>query len=188
MKSKIVLFPSLLLLALGLQAQTKWTETNKNTYKLVANKGGQTLGYSPQSGIKIIQVDGFAFKDLNKNGKLDLYEDWRKPVNERAKDLAAQMTVEQIAGLMLYSRHQAIPAQEAGMFTGTYNGKPFSQSGAQAFRFIGSANCFFNQRQSATYINDLGSVARNCSTVEQQYSNLSRRNRDGNSSQQQFRS
>lgn len=132
MKSKIVLFPSLLLLAVGLQAQTKWTETNKNTYKLIANKGGQTLGYSPQSGIKIIQVDGFAFKDLNKNGKLDLYEDWRKPVNERAKDLAAQMTVEQIAGLMLYSRHQAIPALEAGMFTGTYNGKPFSQSGAQA--------------------------------------------------------
>ncbi|MCF6139806.1 glycoside hydrolase family 3 C-terminal domain-containing protein [Flavobacterium sp. K77] len=131
MKSKIVILPSLLLLAVGLQAQTKWTETNKNTYKLVANKGGQTLGYSPQSGIKIIQVDGFAFKDLNKNGKLDLYEDWRKPVNERAKDLAAQMTVEQIAGLMLYSRHQAIPAQEAGMFTGTYNGKPFSQSGAK---------------------------------------------------------
>lgn len=130
MKSKIVILPSLLLLAVGLQAQTKWTETTKSTYKLVSNKGGQTLGYSPKSGIKIIQVDGFAFKDLNKNGRLDLYEDWRKPISERAKDLATQMTVEQIAGLMLYSRHQAIPAQEAGMFTGTYNEKPFSKSGA----------------------------------------------------------
>ena len=130
MKSKIVILPSLLLLVVGLQAQTNWTETAKSTYKLVSNKGGQTLGYSPKSGIKIIQVAGFAFKDLNKNGKLDGYEDWRKPVAERAKDLAKQMTVEQMAGLMLYSRHQAIPAQEAGMFTGTYQEKPFSKSGA----------------------------------------------------------
>ncbi|MBG6063559.1 hypothetical protein IWX83_003369 [Flavobacterium sp. CG_9.1] len=72
MKSKIVILPSLLLLAVGLQAQTKWTETTKSTYKLVSNKGGQTLGYSPKSGIKIIKVAGFAFKDLNKNGKLDV--------------------------------------------------------------------------------------------------------------------
>ncbi|RYJ53211.1 glycoside hydrolase family 3 protein [Flavobacterium petrolei] len=132
MKSKIFLLPSLLLLAVSLKAQSKWTETTKESHTIIQNKGGQTLGYSPKSGIKIIQVDGLAFKDLNKNGKLDIYEDWRKPVVERAKDLASKMTVEQMAGLMLYSRHQAIPAQEAGMFTGTYNGKPFSKSGAKS--------------------------------------------------------
>jgi beta-glucosidase len=115
-----------------LKAQSKWTETTKDSHTIIQNNGGQTLGYSPKSGIKIIQVDGLAFKDLNKNGKLDIYEDWRKPVAERAKDLAAKMTVEQMAGLMLYSRHQAIPAQEAGMFTGTYSGKPFSKSGAKS--------------------------------------------------------
>ncbi len=37
-------------------------------------------------------------KDLNKNGSLDKYEDWRLPVDERAKDLASKMSVEQIAG------------------------------------------------------------------------------------------
>ena len=78
-------------------------------YTLVTNTGGQTLGYSPKSGVKILVVDGFAFKDLNKNGKLDKYEDWRLSADERARDLAAQMTIEQIAGLMLYSRHQPIP-------------------------------------------------------------------------------
>ena len=117
---------------LVLYAQKKWVETPKGSYNLVQNNGGQTLGYSPKSGVKIIQVDGLAFKDLNKNGALDTYEDWRKPVAERAKDLATKMTVEQIAGLMLYSRHQAVPASEAGMFAGTYNGKLFSQSGVKA--------------------------------------------------------
>ena len=37
---------------------------------IITNKGGQMLGYSTASGIKILTVDGFAFKDLNKNGQL----------------------------------------------------------------------------------------------------------------------
>src|SRR6266849_3171747 len=53
--------------------------------------GGPTLGYDSESGIKIIEADGFFFKDLNKNGKLDPYEDWRLPVDERAKNLASLM-------------------------------------------------------------------------------------------------
>ena len=28
----------------------------------------------------ILQSNGLLFKDLNKNGKLDAYEDWRRPV------------------------------------------------------------------------------------------------------------
>ncbi len=130
MKKGIVLPALLVLLGTHSYAQKKWTETPKGSYNIVQNQGGQALGYSPKSGVNIIQVDGLAFKDLNKNGSLDIYEDWRKPVAERAKDLAAKMTVEQMAGLMLYSRHQAVPAPEGGMFTGTYNGKPFSKSGS----------------------------------------------------------
>ena len=99
---------------------------------LVKNKKGPVLGYSSASGVSILQSGGLSFKDLNKNGKLDKYEDWRLPVDERAKDLAAKMTVDQIAGLMLYSRHQMIPSAPAGFFTGTYGGKPFPASGAAA--------------------------------------------------------
>src|ERR1700730_16492599 len=96
----------------------------------VKNPNGPTLGYSSTSGVKILTVDGLSFKDLNKNGKLDKYEDWRLPVDVRAKDLASEMSVEQIAGLMLYSLHQAIPSGTGRFAAGTYNGKPFAESGA----------------------------------------------------------
>lgn len=101
-----------------------------DNYTIIKNDNGPALGYSSTSGVKILTVNGLKFKDLNKNGKLDKYEDWRLPVDERAKDLAQKMSVEQIAGLMLYSGHQSIPANDAGFAAGTYNGKPFSQSRA----------------------------------------------------------
>lgn len=110
----------------------KWTEKDMGEFSLVLNKGGQTLGYSSASGVSLITKNGFAFKDLNKNGELDIYEDWRLPVDERAKDLAAKMSVEQIAGLMLYSGHQSIPANAGPFGGGTYGGKPLAESGAKA--------------------------------------------------------
>jgi beta-glucosidase len=110
----------------------KWTETEKNGIRIVTNEGGRTLGYSTASGIKLVFEDGYAFKDLNRNGRLNVYEDWRKTSDVRAKDLVSKMTIEQIAGLMLYSGHQSIPATSEGPFIGTYNGKKFPESGAEA--------------------------------------------------------
>ncbi len=83
--------------------EVKWSEEKTaDGWMKVTNQGGETLGYSPDSGVKLIQVDGFAFKDLNRNGKLDLYEDWRQGDNERAADLSKLMTPDEIAGLMVY--------------------------------------------------------------------------------------
>lgn len=96
---------------------------------IVKQSMGQTLGYSKSSGVAILKDSGLAFKDLNKNGSLDPYEDWRLPVEERAKDLASKISKEQIAGLMLYSSHQSIPANPQGFGAGTYGGKPISESG-----------------------------------------------------------
>jgi beta-glucosidase len=110
----------------------KYSSRDAGSYILVTNNGGQTLGYSAASGVQLLMVDGFAFKDLNKNGKLDKYEDWRLSADERAEDLAKQMSIAQIAGLMLYSRHQPIPVPPAGPFAGTYHGKAFAESGANA--------------------------------------------------------
>ena len=45
--------------------------------------------------IKELTVDGFTFRDLNRNGKLDIYEDKRKPLEERVSDLLSQMTMEE---------------------------------------------------------------------------------------------
>ena len=66
----------------------KWTERQVDSFMLVTQKGGPTLGYSPQSGVKILTEDGYAFKDLNRNDSLDAYEDWRLTAQERAADLA----------------------------------------------------------------------------------------------------
>ena len=49
----------------------------------------------------LITEGGKSFKDLNANGALDPYEDWRLPVPERAADLVGQMTLAEKAGLML---------------------------------------------------------------------------------------
>ncbi|WP_240688904.1 glycoside hydrolase family 3 N-terminal domain-containing protein [Ammoniphilus sp. YIM 78166] len=100
------------------------------TINYIKNEGGPTLGYSTTSGVSILELDGKFFKDLSRDGNLDKYEDWRLPAEERAKDLASKMTIEQIAGLMLYSRHQSIPAVNRGRFISTYGGKPFAESGA----------------------------------------------------------
>ena len=107
--------------------QQKWKEVKQDGFILVENEGGKSLGYSPSSGVKILTDGGFAFKDLNKNGALDRYEDWRLSYEDRGKDLAHQLSLEQIAGLMLYSSHQAIPARGSGRFAGTYNGKPYEE-------------------------------------------------------------
>ncbi len=40
----------------------------------------------------IIEVDGYQFIDLNGNGSLDVYEDWREDAETRADDLVSQMT------------------------------------------------------------------------------------------------
>jgi beta-glucosidase len=46
------------------------------------------------------EENDFVFRDLNKNGKLDIYEDPRRPIEARVEDLLCQMTLEEKAGMM----------------------------------------------------------------------------------------
>ena len=48
----------------------------------------------------ILEVDGLRFRDLNKNAKLDVYEDHRRPIEERVADLLSQMTIEEKVGML----------------------------------------------------------------------------------------
>ena len=108
----------------------KWTERQVDSFVIVEQKGGPTLGYSPESGVKLLTDGGYAFKDLNRNDTLDAYEDWRLPCSERAANLAAQLSVEEIAGLMLYSAHQVIPMSTGNSFSPAhYDGKSYEESG-----------------------------------------------------------
>ena len=97
----------------------------KITY--VDNANGPRLG---MTSAKVMRQDGCCFKDLEGTGQLLPYEDWRLSPEERAKDLAARLTVEEIAGLMMYSSHQMVPFFSGMPFRATYGGKPFEESGA----------------------------------------------------------
>lgn len=121
-------------------ASTKYTLETKNYYavstsnnKTVKNKtmkidivknpnGGAVLGLlhniegANGSNKYLLEIqDGgytYAFKDMNKNGTIDVYEDWRLPVDQRAQALANNLIaqgdvgIKKIAGLMLFSSHE----------------------------------------------------------------------------------
>ncbi len=73
---KISLIVALLLASVA-TAQPEYQKIDKGDFVEITQNGGATLGYNQNSGVQILTVDGFAFKDLNRNGKLDKYEDWR---------------------------------------------------------------------------------------------------------------
>ena len=103
---------------------------HETTIKSIQNPGGAKLCWSEQSGMRLLEKDGLYFKDLAGKGELYPYEDWRLSAEERAKDLASRMSVEQIAGLMLYSKHQFIPGFSMPYFGEvTYDGKSIQESG-----------------------------------------------------------
>ncbi len=93
----------ILALTVTASADGKWSEEEtEDGWIKVTNEGGKTLGYWPDSGIELIEDDGFAFKDMNRNGKLDPYEDWRLDTLTRALDLASQLSGEEIAPLLTH--------------------------------------------------------------------------------------
>ena len=80
--------------------EAKWSsEEVRDGWTRVTNQdGGATLGVADTA--KIIQVDGYAFKDLTGDGKLDLSEAWRQSVDDRASALAQMLSVEDIFPLV----------------------------------------------------------------------------------------
>ena len=61
----------------------------------------------PELGVRsveIIKKNGLEFKDLNKNGKLDKYEDWRLSPEKRAADLLSKMDIDEKIGFMIISQ------------------------------------------------------------------------------------
>lgn len=108
-------------------------KTVKNGIYRLTQENGKTLTWSEDSGVQLIEKDGLYFKDLARTGELLPYEDWRLSDWERAVDLAGRLSVEEIAGLMLYSPHQAVPPMAFGPFGGTYDGKKYAEANVPAY-------------------------------------------------------
>ncbi|MEH7414080.1 glycoside hydrolase family 3 N-terminal domain-containing protein [Neobacillus drentensis] len=65
-----------------------------------SNAGGKKAP-SVEAHVKpIIKIGQRQFRDLNANGKLDPYEDWRLSTEERVADLLPRMSMEEKAGIM----------------------------------------------------------------------------------------
>ena len=64
-----------------------------------------------------LMKDGQQFKDLNRNGVVDPYEDWRLSPDQRARDLVGRMTLEEKAGTMMHgtARSAGGPTASVGM-------------------------------------------------------------------------
>lgn len=93
------------------------------------NPKGPLLKWSADSGVKLLEKDGLYFKDLAKDGNFYPYEDWRLSAQERAEDLASRLSIEQIAGLMLYSKHQFVPGLSSDYFGKvTYSGTSLQEA------------------------------------------------------------
>lgn len=91
-----------LTMAMG-EAAPAYSEEKVDNWVRVIAAGVPELGYNPDSGVKLLEADGLVFKDLDQDGELDVYEDWREDANTRAADLVSKMTLDEIAGLMVFS-------------------------------------------------------------------------------------
>src|SRR5919112_1789748 len=58
----------------------------------------------------ILEHRGLRFRDLNRNGRVDPYEDWRLTPAARARDLVSRMTLEEKAGAMMHGTARAAGA------------------------------------------------------------------------------
>ena len=52
--------------------------------------------------VKVLDIDGMSFRDLNKNNKLDRFEDYRLDTAQRVEDLISQMTLEEKVGTLFH--------------------------------------------------------------------------------------
>ena len=108
---------------------------------------------------KIIEVRGLRFRDLNKNGVLDPYEDWRLPPSARAKDLVSRMTLEDKAGMMMHGSARSMGPLGAVGFGAVYD----TASTAKLIRDVG-VNSFITRlngdpRALASQNNELQAIA-----------------------------
>ena len=141
----------------------KWTsETTRDGWVKVTNEGGAELGVMDEA--KIIQVDGFAFRDANGNGKLDLYEDWRQSAGSRAAALADELSAEEIIPLMWHNGftsttapldEDSIASLEEGMRAGVSRASADADSYATAISWINAVQewCEKNDAHGIPYMN-----------------------------------
>jgi len=78
----------ILLIIAGIIGYSRMSSKAKDTYARLGDRAPE------------LTINDFNYRDLNKNGKLDVYEDSRLSIEARVEDLVSQMTLEEKAGSM----------------------------------------------------------------------------------------
>ncbi len=116
-----------------------------------------TSSFGPEA--PTLTVDGVTFRDLNKNGRLDPYEDSRRPIEERVEDLLSRMSLEEKAGMMF---HTMIGMNQDGtLLEGASEFGPVQTSDLVARQSINHFNVYAvaRPRQMAEWYNRLQELA-----------------------------
>ncbi|RPI31577.1 MAG: glycoside hydrolase family 3 protein [Chloroflexota bacterium] len=113
----------------------------------------------PETEAPLATQDGFTFRDLNKNGRLDPYEDSRRPLEERVENLLSQMTLEEKTGLMFHTMIMMNPdgtlVEDAGMFNLTTTSELVIHRKMNHFNIL----AMFEARQTAEWHNRIQKLA-----------------------------
>lgn len=127
----------------------RYKTEHADSFFLVYNPGGPVLG---MASLKLKEQDGLAFKNLSGAEELLPYEDWRLSYEDRARDLAKRLTVEEIAGLMLWSPHQMVPFVPGLPFKGHYDGGDYVPGVTDPASLTDEQKCFVSEENLRNFL------------------------------------
>ncbi|KVA21653.1 hypothetical protein WI42_11870 [Burkholderia ubonensis] len=117
------------------------------------------------TSVPLLIQSGYRFKDLNRDGKLEPYKDWRLSPEARARDLVARLTLEEKAGLMM---HGSAPAVDDP--SGFGRGRTYD---------LASLNRLINTKHISTFITRLSGDAQSLARQYNALQKLSEQSRMG---------
>ena len=122
----------------------------------VSQTAGPKIGVNRTSGVSVLREGGKCFKDIDKDGKLDDFEDWRLSSEQRAMSLASELTVEQMVGLSLHSTQQQIPYRKNKP---SYSGLSYAESNVDPWTLTDiQKECIVNRHMRHFLIKTVESV------------------------------
>lgn len=108
MKKRIAMLMALGMMVTSVPMSAFAAEGTEGSYEVpfeiqveVVEADGEQVGLETHTK-KMIEVDGLKFKDLDADGELDVYEDWRADINDRVEDLLSQMTLDEKVGTLFH--------------------------------------------------------------------------------------
>lgn len=157
---KIVFYPVLVIVILVLIAVMTFNLKNNISRKRTLKQCQPEMA----GDVQTISINGYTFRDLNKNGKLDIYEDAREGIENRVNDLIGQMTLEEKAGSMFFA--MVAIKQDGSISEGPSLSDPFSllMDGTSEMMFLKKINHMniltgTSNREMALWYNNLQKLA-----------------------------